>query len=221
MSKDSDSFSFVVLGAMNPRIHHPTWYQLTEIFTAPETDAAIESQAVVCTPAFSQFKVAGLTIKCLLERWDITTSNSEEIDRIREIGERVFDKHLQYTPLSVLALNFDYVRQFPGRKVRDFVAGIVSGVAARMVMPTADGGEVIFKRKLDTIPEIQGLSTIAIRSTDDADCISLCCNYQYTLGFDGQFDMAGFLPDCASKAQADAESSLNRLFSVIESGSKE
>jgi hypothetical protein len=43
MLKDSDMYSVVILGSMNPRIHHPKWYQLAGIFTEADVESAIKT----------------------------------------------------------------------------------------------------------------------------------------------------------------------------------
>jgi len=221
MAKDSDQYSVVLLGHMNPRIHHPIWYAQVELFSREEVDVAVQTQPIVCTPAFSQFGVDDLLIKCLQDRWDITTANPAKIDRIREIAERIFDKLLPHTPVTVIALNYDFTRQTSRGNATRFVAEIVNGAAARIGLPSADGGELFLKRALETIPELQGIATVAIKSTDDADLVGLFCNYQYTAKFRGPYEMANFLPGYARRDRADAEACLVRLLSAIESPTRE
>jgi hypothetical protein len=223
MLKDSDMYSVVILGSMNPRIHHPKWYQLAGIFTEADVESAIKTYPVVCTPSFSQFCVDGLVIKCLPERWDITTQKAADVDRIREIAEKIFDDLLPHTPVNIIALNFDYVRQASGENATGFMTAILNGAAAKIGLPSAEGGDLILKRRIETIADAQGLATIAIRSTDHAETVSLCCNYQYTMKSTvfALFRMDRFLPGYAKRDRADSEDSLARLLSAIRSTSKD
>jgi len=218
MSKDSDLFSVVMLGSMNPRIHHPKWYQSVGIFSDEEVEYSIGTQPVFCTPAFSQFVVGDLVIKCLPERWDIQTTKPENIDKIREIGQRLFDVLLCHTPVKVVALNFDYVREKTRGNTRDFLAGILSDAAAKLGMGAADGGDLILKRSLESIPEVQRTATIALRSTDSPETFSLACNYNYLVKFDGLYEIGGFLPEYAREDRADAEGALGRIVTALDRG---
>jgi hypothetical protein len=214
MSKDSDLFSFVALGSMNPRIHHPKWYEQVGLFEPEAINAALTSPTTIVSAAFAQFATNDITVRCLPERIDIQTTNREHIDRIREIGERLFDDLLDHTPVNVVALNFDFTRDFGNRATAHF-ASILSDAANKLELGAADGGDLVLKRKLESTSRFNRTSTIALRSTDDPQTFVLACNYNYTIRADGNWKMRGFLPEFAQKDRLDAESSLDRIASAF------
>jgi hypothetical protein len=216
MSKDCDSFSVVLLGSMNPRIHHPKWYQSVGIFSQPEVDDAIQNQPVICTPAFSQFVVGDLVIKCLTDRWDIQTANRQKIDAIREIAERLFDDLLFHTPVNVVALNFDYVREGLRDNATEFISGMLNGASAKLGILPASAGELILRRPLASGTQMDGIATIAIKTTGDPQTIAVNCNYNYVMRqLEGHFRLADFLPEYARRDRNDAESSLACVLNAL------
>ncbi len=221
MSKDSDLYTFVALGAMNPRIHHPKWYVTTGIFSEDDISVTMKAPTTICTPGFSQFVVGDIHIKCFTERWDIQSSNREKIDNIREIGERLFDDLLKHTPINVVALNFDYTREFSDGGPSGFLRDILSDAAKRLGMGAVDGGDLILKRRLDSTARFERIGTIAVRSTDDPSVFVVACNYSYVIkseGLDGLWEMREFLPESARKDRVDAEDSLDRITTAFKRG---
>lgn len=200
---------------MNPRIHHPKWYESVGLFSAVEVAPTVQNQPVVLTAFFSQFVVGDIIIKCIPDRWDIATSNPEQINRIREIAERLFDGLLPHSPVSAIGLNFQYTRETAEADATAFIAGVLSDAAARVGAPAASGGELILKRGLDTIPELEGRASTAVKSTDEASVLQFSCNYHYEIKFTVPFQISSFFGDYATKNRADAEASLERLLSAI------
>ncbi len=222
MSKDSDLFGVVVIGAMNPRIHHPAWYQLVKLISGQEAEHATQTQPVVCTPAYSQFGLGEIDIKCLPDRWDITTRSSANIDRIREIAQRLFDDVLLHTPVNIVALNFEYVRQVSGANATEIIARKLNVAAGELGLGNAEAGDLFLKRALVTNESVQGIATVIVRTADSSDMFGLSCNYQYTIRLsDGLFRFDAFLPEYAQRDRVDAEQSLARLTSAIASARKD
>ena len=220
MSKDSDLYTFVALGAMNPRIHHPKWYVTSGIFSEGDISEAMIAPTTMCTPGYSQFTIGDIRIKCFSERWDIQTANRDKIDKIREIGQRLFDDLLKHTPINVVALNFDYTREIEGAS-RGFLAEILSDAAKRLGMGAVEGGDLILTRNLDSTPRYQRTGTVAMRSTDDPQVFVVACNYTYVIKPEevaGLWEMKEFLPASARKDRIDAEDSLDRITTAMKRG---
>ena len=83
MAEPAELYSIVIVGSMNPRIHHPAWYEAVKILSAEEASAA---SLVACTPMASQFQLPGLNIICLQDRWEIQTQDPQESGA--DIGHR-------------------------------------------------------------------------------------------------------------------------------------
>jgi hypothetical protein len=219
MSKDSDLFGVVVLGNMNPRIHHPKWYQIVDLLSEEEAELAIRSQQVICTPAFAQFSIADLNIKCLQDRWEIQTTSVEKSRQIREFTARIFDEILPHTPVSTVALNFDHTRSVQRGSATQFVAAMLRDSAGKIGITGIVGGEFALGRHLESPKRFAGKSTVLIRAADDDESITVNCNYTYVVqssGDSSHFFFADLFRDYGPINQADAKSSLAGVLSAID-----
>src|SRR5437773_3339894 len=127
-----ESFTLLIVGNMNPAIHHPSWYQMTGVMHAEEAEFA-QAKPMVCTPALSQFGIKDLEILCDAQRWGATTRDASQIDRIRQIASKTFDL-LTQTPLSSYSLIFHQHRLFV-RDVGPFLASLVERLPIGFATP--------------------------------------------------------------------------------------
>ncbi|MCB1767111.1 MAG: hypothetical protein KDJ22_13805 [Candidatus Competibacteraceae bacterium] len=97
--------SVVVLGVMNPAIHHPAWYQAMSIITEAEFEESLRNQVIV-TPQLTQFKTENLVLDCTLERWQVS-SEAEEVNRIMTLAKTTFEK-LYHTPIKAYGVNHNF-----------------------------------------------------------------------------------------------------------------
>lgn len=97
--------SVVVLGAMNPVIHHPAWYHLVSIITESELTESLENQVIV-TPELTEFKTKYFSLLCAKDRWQIS-SEVEDADHIISIAKTTFEK-LYHTPIGAYGINHDF-----------------------------------------------------------------------------------------------------------------
>jgi hypothetical protein len=127
MATPAELYSIVIVGNMNPRIHHPAWYEAVRILSPEEARAAL---LLACTPMFSQFQLPGSTILCMQERWEVQTQDAEKLERMLDIAGRTFDT-LKHTPIAAFGLNFHFVRPtgLPdvGRRLAELVNGLPLG----------------------------------------------------------------------------------------------
>src|SRR6202030_1678960 len=101
-------WSIVVIGLMNPAIHHPSWYQSMQLLDKQEVDYAGSASAlvpIVLAPQIAQFAVQEFKIVCLSNRWEIQTQRPEAVDRILKVASRVFEI-LDHTPVNAFGFNF-------------------------------------------------------------------------------------------------------------------
>src|SRR4029077_17732685 len=98
-------YSIVVVGRMNPAIHHPTWYHYLKLLDENERDFALAAPSMVSTPQINQFVAPAFTIICLPERWEIQTVKHEFVDRILLVASKVFQT-LDHTPINAYGFNF-------------------------------------------------------------------------------------------------------------------
>jgi hypothetical protein len=98
-----ETYAIQVVGAMNPSIHHPLWYQHHGLLSETEVSGALPS--LITSPPFALFTFAGCTIQCRQDQWTIITSDANCRGRILDIAARVFDDLLAHTPVTSFALN--------------------------------------------------------------------------------------------------------------------
>lgn len=125
-NKTKISGSVVVLGTMNPKIHHPSWYLREEILTKEEADQATSEAELICTDQVSQFQTNTLRIFCTQDRWIAEFKKSPFEDSLIKIVGDVFDKCLPHTPLNALGFNYDLNCQCPAVNVDETLGQILS-----------------------------------------------------------------------------------------------
>ena len=101
---NTSEYSVVVVGAMNPAIHHPQWYEVVGMLTAAEAQDALRGDALVVVPQLAQFQAAALQIQCTPARWQVNTADTEQRGRIIDLAATTFER-LGETPISAYGLN--------------------------------------------------------------------------------------------------------------------
>jgi hypothetical protein len=125
---NSQVFSIVVVGAMNPSIHHPYWYRLSDVISQAEADAALKNEDTICMPPAAHFRQASeWEISCQVDRWEIKTSREDQTRRILEIAAKVFTL-LDHTPVSAAGINAIFTRQASVPDVAKLLADAVSSL---------------------------------------------------------------------------------------------
>ena len=183
MSAEQDFFSIVVLGAMNPRIHHPTWYRLVGLISEQEEQQALESGLLV-TPPVAQFQCPGFVVLCQEERWEVQTNRSELFVRLRDLTSRVFDELLNHTPLNRYGFNFDYVRSTEAPDVAKLLAQAIVSLPLGLRAGNAAAGEIVLRRYEDD-------HTIAVTLRPfESTAVKVASNFDYTTpGTKGFFNL--------------------------------
>jgi hypothetical protein len=97
--------SVVIVGAMNPAIHHPAWYHSVSIITQEEFDASL-LKPVLVNQQIAQFAIDGFSVLCFPDRWQ-ASCDAEDGSRIIEVTKATFEK-LYHTPISAYGVNHDF-----------------------------------------------------------------------------------------------------------------
>jgi hypothetical protein len=128
MAKDTDAFSIVVVGAMNPMIHHPAWYRSVGILEEDTARAVAPGGRTIVTAEVAQFELPGITINCLPNRWQASTEEAaEKGDAVLELACKTFER-LQDTPVRAFGFNFSVHRATPHESVKARLASLVRGI---------------------------------------------------------------------------------------------
>lgn len=127
MASEESDYSIVVVGAMNPRIHHPTWYRNSDLISADAEEVAVKNKDLLCTKAASQFETARFRLACFEERWHIQTKDRELLEELVQLTGNVFDKKLGETPIRAFGLNFNHHRKTPIENVSNRFTELIKG----------------------------------------------------------------------------------------------
>ena len=208
----SDVYNIVVAGAMNPRIHHPSWYELVGLLTPEQAKEALASSATFGLPGIAQLSVPslGLTINCNPQQWTILTEDRGKTGLLQSITYKVFDELLKHTPVSAYGFNIIYQRETRCPNVGKFLADLIAG--SRLGLP-ADEAEVTLRRSLG---DHKG-QVIIQKSPHGKGTISLSFNHEYsTASSQGQFFMMGErVPAQFEAAMADVDEQTARIVGEI------
>lgn len=172
---EDNLISIVVVGAMNPRIHHPLWYNLVSIIDQKETDYALERDDLICTPPISKFSTSQFSIICQQDRWEIQTKISGNSQDIINVAKKVFEI-LDETPIQNFGFNFNFIRKIPhGNTVKissDLIKRIDIG------LPNREGVAIFtFSWK-----ESKRKTTVIIKPIEnDNNLISVSINLHYNI----------------------------------------
>ena len=208
----SDVYNIVVVGAMNPRIHHPSWYELVNLLSPEQAKEALASSATFGLPGIAQLSAPslGLTISCNEQKWTVQTENRERTSLLQGITFRVFDELLKHTPVSAYGFNIIYRRETRCPSVGRFLADLIAGTQLGL---TADEADITLRRSLDNYKG----QVIIQRTPHDGGTISLSFNHEYSmLGYqDGFFTLGDRIPAQFEAALTDAEQQTARIVGEI------
>jgi hypothetical protein len=211
VSPPDDTYAIVVVGAMNPAIHHYAWYLHEGILSREEADAASKGGAVLCTAQISQFTFGSLTVTCEPIRWTAAVTDPQYLMRAVEIADRTFTV-LPHTPVSALGLNFMHhrttrlpkVSKILGRLVHDLPLGLLSE-------PNEDcAGKLNFQH-------VSGPGRVASVQIEPSvradDQIYVALNFEYKFMPEGEFK--SFELEIRDRFKSDREHSERQLQSIL------
>ena len=115
-----DSWHIVVVGAMDPRQHNPFWYKVIGAITDNE---AKKTQGFA-TPIQVQFSILEFTVQCSTSRWEISTHSENNLSRIEQVTEKVFQK-LSEVPVQAFGINTAIHADTKAKEVRMILSKIL------------------------------------------------------------------------------------------------
>ena len=185
--------SIVVVGQMNPAIHHPSWYQSMKLLDKQEFDSAV-SGPMLLMPQISQFAAPEFSIVCLPDRWEIQTRRLEAMDRILAAASSVFEI-LDHTPVSAFGFNFQFHRE-----TSVDVGHILGSVVERLPLGLKLSGDVAGQLTLMSTAKGQKTTASVAKSQLGANIVFVSLNFHYdiipnTSKIPAHFDLAPLLTE--------------------------
>ncbi len=210
MTTDSEVYNIVVLGAMNPRLHHPSWYRLVGLLNEGEEKEATSSQPSVCTPFLAQFQAADLKITCQMDRWEVQTGKKENLDRLKEISIKVFDDLLTHTPISRLGFNFVFQIKTRAENAALVLAAAIAKSSLDFRGDGAETADLFLRRNCGDHTVL-----VAVRPGSDQASVSVASNYEYTFNIEGFFKIGDLLLRRFDVDRTDAEEQTQLIVEAI------
>src|SRR5713101_3086957 len=105
--QQTKNVSIVVIGHMNPALHHPHWYKEIGAISEHRYNEALETENLICTRPLSNFKAGPLTVTCELEKWQAIAEDETSSDELVNAASKVFIA-LYHTPITAFGFNFSF-----------------------------------------------------------------------------------------------------------------
>lgn len=171
-------YSIVILGRMNPAIHHPTWYQYLQLLDQEECDSALAGPSLISSPPVSQFVAPAFTIVCTLDRWQIQTSRFDFMDRMLATASTVFEV-LTHTPIGAFGFNFHAHKDVRVSNAGHILGAALTKLPLGLESPEDVVGEISVvatekghKTIVSVAPSPLGTNTVWIRFNSHYDIIA-------------------------------------------------
>ena len=206
----------VVVGRMNPAIHHPAWYRTIDAITKDEEAAAFK-RPVMLTPLGASFQFGNYSIQCDQSRWQVSSSRIDAADRIIDLTCKVFEA-LMHTPMD--AFGFNFLAHMPTNKPQ-VIEALRTGLGLdRLSEPELKmvGQSLTMKVKVE-----QGtLATTIEPSLQSEGSVYISINREYVVGQILQspnfklFDLTPLIRDNFPKAKELAFNQISKIVSAVD-----
>ena len=148
--QDQDLWQIVVVGTIDPRQHHPSWYRLIDCISESELDTAKQTATIVIMPPQTgprfdvvQFDVGPFAVIAMQDRWTIQTVTKGNRERIVRVASAVFTK-LNEIYVSAFGINRKFALPLRSATARQFIATRLT--ATDLALPSGDAeGELNYK----------------------------------------------------------------------------
>jgi len=228
MTRPGEMFSIVTIGAMNPAIHYPGWYETLGLLSKEETQRALKNPAFVMGSDVAQFTLGTLSIFCIHARWHVATTDEAEIPRILRIAKATHSA-LPHTPVNVIGINFDFCRPSDAANVAAFLGREIHGLRIGVGEGVPTSGQVIFTRKrnagnaelttnITIAPGGITPGSIAIGPSVEVEPSAVLVKYNVELRVDasvGHYDMGPLLDEHVPPIEAESRAQLERTLAAF------
>jgi hypothetical protein len=185
ITEQKNTYNVVVLGGMNPRIHHPAWYRTVGLLSEAETEAALKAPQTFAALPVAQVQTPEMVIFCQEERWEIRTSNENMCDRIINITIKLFDDILPHTPVSAAGYNF-FLWKETTRDANAYLATALTNAHLGLKGDDAISGEATVRRST-----ADHSSQVTIKpSPENRSRVLVHHNFEYRFLKEGPFKLA-------------------------------
>lgn len=203
---------------MNPRIHHPLWYEYIGVLNHEQMEAATRAPDTVCLQPMAQFKTDQFQIVCDESKWAIRTEKPDASERIQAISSRVFAV-LEHTPTSSFGLNFNFQRKTALSDVPARLFSMLRELHSVLVAPGVGSARIVLKRDS---PDRSVTVTIA-SSEKSTDMVSVSNNFHYQITADTfeLFDLGARIGAAFPRDLSEAIAHANNMVDLLNRSARE
>jgi hypothetical protein len=179
--------SIVVVGAMNPRIHHPIWYRQIEAISDAELTESLAQPAaatLLIAPMMSRFETGGIKVQCFEDRWEIQVLASSGMQRIFDMTGKVFTKLFE-TPVNRFGFNFHFHRETAVASVKERLADLATGLR----LGFSEGGARASSIQFGNFYDLYSVNVAVAASPLGQNRVFVAHNMEYTILPEGYFDL--------------------------------
>jgi hypothetical protein len=209
MISEKDAFSIVVLGAMNPPIHHPQWYAEVGILTQVEADQALRSPGFTCAADATELVFGAVHLRCSRSRWSLGTTRVDMVERMLDIAVSTHDR-LHDTPVTGFGLNFDCVREVSGPDALAVLVHVAQSAPLGLLPDGALGAAIRYRRRFG-----DGVVTVVINPVDSPRHMEVKNNYHQELVAVGQVKLGALIRGVFPIARNEAEAQIARTLAAL------
>lgn len=210
MPEQKDTYNIVLLGGMNPRIHHPSWYRFVGLFDDEEVDQAVKAPNTFVVLPMAQIETPKFTIVCQDDKWEIKTLVPDQVQRLQDITSRLFDDILPHTPLMAAGFNF-FLFRVTAREVGSYLASSLANTPLGLKRDNLSSGEVTLRRVFD-----DHTSQVSIKpAPEDAKTVLVHHNFEYKFMKEGPFKLGDVIARRYGVDRSEAEEQTELIVSSI------
>lgn len=217
MTEQKDTYAIVLLGGMNPRIHHPSWYRFVNLFDEEEADLAIKTPSTFITPILSQIETPKVTIICQDNRWEIRTFDPNQVQRIQDITSKLFDEILPHTPIMAGGFNFTYRKATKATDVAGYLASVIVNAPLGLKADHAMSGELTLRRSFDEYTVVVNVRP----APDDKQAVLCFHNFEYQFQHEGPFKLGAVIAQRYGLDKSESEEQATLIVEAIDRWSRE
>jgi hypothetical protein len=207
-------YSIALLGAMNPAIHHPKWYEYIGVMDKAEVTAAVADPGLMVTPVFTVMRFPGFAIICQQNRWEVQAMSRDLSERLFAIAAGVFEA-LEHTPVTTFGFNTNQHRRTSSADVPRKLADAVMSADLGFDLAERVSAEIVVR---SGTPERHSLVRIQ-PSTQGPDHVFVGVNFEYLVPVQQSIHFE-LTPLLQQHYRADQDEALATIQRIVDSLSK-
>ncbi len=171
-----ESFSIKLKGAINPTVHHPSWYYTIGQLSKEDAASIVKNENLYVTPALGMFSAPLFSINCDKKQWRVKTQDKNARLHILYMTLKTFDNLLPDALLKGFGFKFAFSIETSHEKVVDFVSKLMQDF-----FEVKTKGEISTTISATTSRDPTRQTRVRLHSSPGADKVLLSFNFVYPI----------------------------------------